>query len=166
MPQTCLIAAHDPWFIQLLRIYSEESSFFVVQVYEGQDVLPMALQVHPAAVIMQADLPGKLKGREVLRALHADPQVQHVPVLVFSWQGHSADSDVKVDWLKEGAAAHLQEPVTFESFQDALHKAGVGLTALEQRAAVEQRAALEQRASARPAESASNIDPTDDQPPA
>ena len=124
MPQTCLIAAHDPWFIQLLRIYCEESGFHVVQVYEGQDVLPMVLEEAPVAVMMQADLPGKLKGREVLRQLKADSQSQLLPVLVFSWQGHGIDGSAPDDWLGE-AAAYLQEPVTFESFQDALQKAGV-----------------------------------------
>lgn len=123
MALTCLIAAHDPWFIQLLRIYSEESGFRVVQVYEGQDVLPMVHQEHPAAVIMQADLPGKLKGWEVLRSLQEDPQLHDIPVLVFSWQGHNSDGGT--EWM-DSAAAHLQEPVTFEGFQDALQKAGVG----------------------------------------
>ena len=47
MLRTCLIAAHDPWFIQLLRVYSEESGFRVVQAYEGQDVLPVIHQNLP-----------------------------------------------------------------------------------------------------------------------
>ena len=124
MPSTCLIAAHDPWFIQLLRIYSEESGFRVVQVYEGQEVLPMVLQENPVAVFLQADLPGQLKGWEVLRSLKADHLTNNIPVLVFSWLGHGASEDPLVGPL-DGAAAHLQEPVTYEIFQDALHKAGV-----------------------------------------
>lgn len=128
MPQTCLIAAHDPWFIQLLRIFCEESGFLVVQVYEGQDVLPMLLKEQPVVVMMQADLPGRMKGREVLRQLQADPQAQQVPVVVFTWQGHNQDGAAPAEWLKD-AAVFLQEPVTFESFQDALHKAGVAVNA-------------------------------------
>lgn len=125
MPLTCLIVAHDPWFLQLLRMYSEESGFRVVQVYEGQDVLPTVHLEQPAAVIMQADLPGRLKGWEVLRLLHNDPLTRAIPVLVVSWQGHPGDSEMPDDWL-EGAAAHLHEPVTYEAFQEALHQAGVG----------------------------------------
>jgi CheY-like chemotaxis protein len=124
MSLACLIAAHDPWFIQLLRIYSEESGFHVAQVYEGQDVLPMIYQEKPAAIFLQADLPGKIKGWEVLRSLKADPLACQIPVFVFSWSGHGA-SEAITDPLKEGAAAHLQEPVTYEIFQDALRKAGV-----------------------------------------
>jgi DNA-binding response OmpR family regulator len=127
MPITCLIAAHDPWFIQLLRIYSEESGLRVVQVYEGQDVLPMIFQEKPVAVFLQADLPGRIKGWEVLHLIKLDPVACHIPVLVFSWPAHMSAEDAPVS-LIDGAAAHLQEPVTYEIFQDALKKVGVGLS--------------------------------------
>lgn len=120
MPQTCLIAAHDPWFIQLLRIYSEESGFRVLQVYEGQDVLPMVLSEKPAAVLLQIDLPGQIKGRDVLHLLKRDPATCRVPVLAFSWQAQD-----EVEDLEEIVAAHLQEPVTYEAFSEALERAGV-----------------------------------------
>jgi DNA-binding response OmpR family regulator len=123
MPLTCLIAAHDPWFLQLLRIYSEESGFRVVQVHEGQDVLPMVHQEHPAAVIMQADLPGRIKGREVLHSLKSDTQAHHIPVVVVSWQGNPDDESGSS--LLDEAEGSLREPVTFENFQDVLRKVGV-----------------------------------------
>ncbi len=120
MPQTCLIAAHDPWFIQLLRIYTEESGFRVVQAYEGQDVLPMIHRENPAAVLLQMDLPGQVKGGELLQALKKDPVVGHIPILVFSWQNSDSAEE-----MAGGAAAYLQEPVTYEAFVDALRKAGI-----------------------------------------
>ncbi len=120
MPQTCLIAAHDPWFIQLLRVYSEESGFRVVQAYEGQDVLPLVLQEKPATVLLQIDLPGQVKGREVLRLLKRDPTASRIPVLAFSWQDQADASDIE-----DIVTAHLQEPVTYKAFVEALAKAGV-----------------------------------------
>ena len=128
MPLTCLIAAHDPWFIQLLRIYSEESGLRVVQVYEGQEVLPMIHQEKPVAVFLQADLPGKIKGWEVLRCIQTDPLACQVPVLVFSWLAQ-IDAGAPASILA-AAAAHLQEPVTYETFQDALKKVGIGFGGL------------------------------------
>ncbi len=118
MPQTCLIAAHDPWFIQLLRIYSEESGLQVTQVFEGQDVIPMIHNENPVVVLLQMDLPGHVKSLEVLKSLKQDPATSHIPVLVFSWQGG-------VEELVEGTATHLQEPVTYDAFVDALRKVGV-----------------------------------------
>ena len=122
MPETCLIAAHDPWFIQLLRIYCEECGFRVAQAYESQDVLPMTLQEQPAVIFLQADLPGRLQASEVLPLLHANPMLCNVPVLLFSW---NAMPNAGAGAPTDSSATHLQEPVTFQVFQDALRQAGV-----------------------------------------
>ncbi len=118
MPRTCLIAAHDPWLLQLLRVYSEESGFRVVQAYEGQDVLPMIEKEVPAAILLQIDLPGQIKGIDLLDVLHSNPLANQIPVLAFSWPNEEAGE-------MEHTAAYLQEPVTYEAFVDALRKLGV-----------------------------------------
>ncbi len=120
MPVTCLIAAHDPWFIQLLRIYAEETGLRVAQAFVGQDVLPMVHQEHPSVVFLQAELPGQLKSRDVIHSLKADTSACHIPILVFTWQEYEP---AKV--MAEGVAAYLQEPVTYDTFVDALRKVGV-----------------------------------------
>jgi CheY-like chemotaxis protein len=122
MLQTCLIAAHDPWFIQLLRIYTEESGLRVTQVFEGQDIIPTIRTENPVVILLQMDLPGQIRSLEVLNAIKNDPTMAHIPVLVFSWHG-------TVEGLAEGAATHLQEPVNYETFVDALKKVGVNCVA-------------------------------------
>ena len=122
MLRTCLIAAHDPWFIQLLRIYSEESGFRVVQAYEGQDVLPVIHQESPQVILMQVDLPGQVQTEEVLQSICNDPQAMSIPLLVFSWEGHETLTS-----RQGGIAAHLIEPVTYDAFVDALNQAGISL---------------------------------------
>lgn len=119
MPRTCLIAAYDPWLLQLLRVFTEESGFRVVQVHEAQDVLPMVEQENPAAILLQIDLPGRIKGGELLQVLNQNPLLKHIPVLAFSWQNEGAGD------LANSVAAYLQEPVTYDAFVDALHKAGI-----------------------------------------
>jgi len=122
MLRTCLIAAHDPWFIQLLRVYSEESGFRVVQAYEGQDVLPVIHQESPQVILLQADLPGRVRAAEVLKSVHNDPRAMVIPLLVFSWEGHESLS------AEQGTVtAHLTEPVTYDTFVDALNQAGIRL---------------------------------------
>jgi DNA-binding response OmpR family regulator len=118
MHQTCLIAAHDPWFIQLFRVYTEETGLRVIQVFEGQDIIPMIHKESPVVILLQMDLPGQIKSLEVLASLKKDPSACHIPVLVFSWQG-------TIEGLEEGTATHLQEPVTYEAFVDALKKVGI-----------------------------------------
>lgn len=120
MPHTCLIAAHDPWFIQLLRIFSEESGVRVVQAFEGQDVLPLALQEKPTIVFLQIDLPGQVMGREVLRLLKRNAATAQIPVFAFSWR-----TQERLDEIIGDITGFLQEPITYEAFVDALAKAGV-----------------------------------------
>ncbi len=119
MPRTCLIAAYDPWLLQLLRAFTEESGFRAVQVHEAQDVLPMIQREEPAAILLQIDLPGLVMGRDLLQALNQNPQANHIPVLAFSWQ-YEGNHD-----LPCGVTAYLQEPVTYDAFVDALQKAGI-----------------------------------------
>jgi DNA-binding response OmpR family regulator len=118
MLQTCLIAAHDPWFIQLLKAYSEESGFRVVQAFESQDVLPIIQAEKPVVIFLQIDLPGQVQSKDVLHLVKAEPAMSNIPVLVFSWQGNEC-GDI------QGATAQLQEPVTYEAFIEALNKAGI-----------------------------------------
>lgn len=120
MLPTVLIAAHDPWFLQLLRMYTEESGFRAVQVYEGQDVLPMVRQENPIAVLLQVDLPGNVMGWDVLKALHNEQGICMIPVLLFTWHDQTLPKDVL-----DGVAAHLQEPIAFETFVDTLLKIGL-----------------------------------------
>jgi DNA-binding response OmpR family regulator len=119
MPRTCLIAAYDPWLLQLLRIYTEESGFRVVQAHEGQDVLPMIEKEAPAAILLQFDLPGQIQGLDLINILRKNPLAKRIPVLAFSWQNEGTTE------MADSAAAYLQEPVTYEAFVDALRKLGV-----------------------------------------
>ncbi len=127
MSQTFLIVAHDPWFIQLLRIYTEEIGLRVAQAYDGQDVLPIVHRDPPAVILLEEDLPGKVKSAELLKELRADPISGRLPVLVFSWQGQKYNNETLQD-----ATIHLQAPITYETFVEALKSAGVDLPAEKQ----------------------------------
>jgi DNA-binding response OmpR family regulator len=101
-------------------MYTEESGFRAVQVHEGQDVLPMIRREEPLAVLLQVDLPGYVKGWDVLKALRNEKEVCSIPVLLFSWH----DQVLPAEAL-EGVAAHLQEPIAFETFVGTLKKIGL-----------------------------------------
>ena len=120
MPLTCLIAAHDPWFIQLLRAYTLETGFQITQVFESQEVLPAVLQTHPAAIFLQSDLPGKFRCSEIVGLVKATPEVSKSVIVVFYTQLGLVESE-----LAGCDAIHLREPVTFIEFQEVLVNAGV-----------------------------------------
>jgi DNA-binding response OmpR family regulator len=119
MPRACLIAAHDPWLIQLLRAYAEEYGFWVVQAYETQEVLPMAQKKRFSAILLQGDLPGQITGGELLQILYQSPVTHLIPVLVIDWRTESLKDQAV------GGPAFLEEPVTYAEFVEALQKAGI-----------------------------------------
>jgi DNA-binding response OmpR family regulator len=119
MPRACLLAAHDPWLIQLLRAYTEEYGFRVEQAYETQEVLPIACKKRFSAILLQGDLPGHITGGELLQILYQSPVTHLIPVLVFDWRPESLKHQVI------GGPAFLEEPVTYAEFVEALQKAGI-----------------------------------------
>jgi CheY-like chemotaxis protein len=119
MSETFLIAAHDPWLLQLLRVYTEESGFRVVQAHEGQDVLPMVEKEVPTAILLQADLTGRLKGSELLHELQTNPKTHCIPVIAFYWPNEGEGE------LGNSEVTFIQEPITYETFLNALLKLGI-----------------------------------------
>jgi DNA-binding response OmpR family regulator len=119
MPRTCLIAAYDPWLIQLLRAFTEEYGFQVVQVYETQEVLLTARKELLSAIFLQGDLSGQITSDELLQILFQSPVTHSIPVLVLDWRTETSKDQAV------GGASFLEEPVTYEAFVEALQKAGI-----------------------------------------
>jgi PleD family two-component response regulator len=120
MIKSCLIAAHDPWLIQLLRVFANGSGFQVIQAFEGQEVLPLACEALPVVILLQMDLAGQLRGWEVPRELKSTAHTKQIPILAFSWAGQNLAEDPGND-----SVTFIQEPVTYESFITALSKLGI-----------------------------------------
>ena len=120
MSKSCLIAAHDPWLIQLLRVFAHGSGFEVIQAFEGQEVLPLARQAQPVVILLQMDLAGQLRGWEVPRELNALPDTKSIPILAFSWTGQ-----VVMDDPDNSLVTFVPEPVTYETFVGSLGKVGI-----------------------------------------
>jgi len=120
MSTSCLIAANDPWFIQLIKAYALETGLRVIQAHEGQDVLPLIQVEHPAAVFLQADLPGKIQSKDIIKDIRRNAETNRTLVYVFSSELSSSE-----DEFDECEAILLEEPVTFDTFQSTLHKTGL-----------------------------------------
>ena len=120
MSNRCLIAAHDPWLIQLLRIFAHGSGFEVVQAFEGQEVVPLAQQELPAVILLQMDLAGQLRGWDVPDELNTVPETRAIPILAFSWSNllpSEGGGNTRITFVPE--------PVTYEIFTDVLNKLGI-----------------------------------------
>jgi DNA-binding response OmpR family regulator len=69
MGKICLIGESDPFIAQLLRRFSEKSGLEPMLARVGQDVLSLARQKSPELIIIEPDLPGKLRGWEAIHAM-------------------------------------------------------------------------------------------------
>ncbi|MEK7158630.1 MAG: response regulator [Patescibacteria group bacterium] len=81
----------------------QDSSYHVVVVDNGQDVLETAKTEHPDLILLDILLP-KMDGFAVLQALKSDPDTESVPVVMLSNLGEPNDMDRAV---AEGAVAYL-----------------------------------------------------------
>jgi len=119
MARMCLIAEHDPWDIQLLRLYAEQLGFGITQAFETQAVVSLTKQTHPDVLLLEVELPGAFGYQKVIRQIQSDPDVSQTTIILISRFGLSPVSC--------GDAAGLQtllKPATCRGLQDCLEKAG------------------------------------------
>ncbi len=121
MPQLCVIGESDPFIARLLHRFAEECGLQAVHAQVGQELFELVRQAKPAVVILEVELPGKMRGWEAARALKADPETRRIPIISCSWL---AEADARA--LAGGMCAHLQKPeLHCDDFSAALKKAGV-----------------------------------------
>ncbi len=118
--KSCLLAEHDPWTIRLLRVYLEKCGFGVVQAFEGQDVLPLAMETRPTAILLESDLPGTLRSAAVVGRLKANPKTCDIPIILFTWLDR-----ISALGLYAGTDGYLQKPVTYQRSLNAIAEIGI-----------------------------------------
>jgi len=125
---TCLIAAHDPWTIQLLRVFSKETGLKIIQAFEGQEALKIAKSNPLKLIILEYNLPGELRGWDLLATLQADTDTHNIPVLVLSWQGQGMNNpNCETDTI-----SFLQDPVSYDEFVMSLRNMGVTISPIDE----------------------------------
>lgn len=121
MTRVCVIGESDPFVAQLLQRFAEESGLQAVRGQVGQDLMDLVRQVKPSVIILDPELPGKLRGWEAAQALIADETLCAIPMLACSWL-KEADARALIGRL----AGYLQKPeLHYEDFVAALQAAGI-----------------------------------------
>lgn len=72
----------------------------------------------PSLLVIDLNMPKK-DGREALREIKASPQLQHIPVAIFSLSGMEKDISTAYEL---GAETYIQKPVGFQDFKEAVLK--------------------------------------------
>ena len=78
---------------------------------DGEQALEFVQRTLPDALILDLNLP-KLAGFEVLRAIRADPKLEHLPVMVAT----SSDSSSDRSEAAQLGASYFRKPVTYAEF--------------------------------------------------
>ena len=81
----CLIGESDPFVARLLRRFAEKVGVEVVLAQTGEDLLNLASTLAPDVIILDPDLPGKLRGRDMTQSLKTTP----TPIMVCSWESET-----------------------------------------------------------------------------
>ncbi len=106
----------------LLKTYSQMCGFQTVQATVGERVLEMVRQAHPVLVLLNIDLPGNVRGWEVLECLKGDETTRSILVVIYRLEKESLEEP----WAGM-ADARLQIPVLYEGFKETLTRAGVSI---------------------------------------
>jgi DNA-binding response OmpR family regulator len=102
--RTILICEDDPMVSVFLEDVLKTAGHHVISAHDGETAIRMAVDMKPAAITLDLDMPG-LYGWEVMGRLKADPATSRIPIIIIS--AHPA-------WLtfidRRQAAAVLEKP--------------------------------------------------------
>lgn len=81
--KSVLIVDDDTTLREMYEDYLKAAGFSVFTAQDGEEGLTQATESKPSAILLDLMMP-KMNGIEVLRRLKATPELQHIPVIVFT----------------------------------------------------------------------------------
>jgi len=116
----CIIGEADPFLARLLARFVEKSGLRSCQAQTGETLLALAQAGRPVLILLDPELPGKLRGWEAVQALAAAGTAAP-PIILCTWL-EAGDAQA----LAGEAYVCLQKPDWhYEDFVAALAAAGV-----------------------------------------
>ncbi len=121
MNRVCLIGEDSLPVIHLLRTYVAFCGYKPAIATVGERVLELAQEGVPAVIVLNTELPGKVRGWEVLEALKGDAAMRQIPVIAFWLEPEGRDSH-----SASMADASLPMPMNFGAFREAVEALASG----------------------------------------
>jgi two-component system phosphate regulon response regulator PhoB len=104
--KTILVVDDEKDIVDLLRYHLEQAGFLVASAPDGSSGLQKARQGPPSLVILDLMLPG-MDGKDLCRALKADPQTMSIPVLMLTARTDEID---RIIGFELGAEDYVTKP--------------------------------------------------------
>jgi diguanylate cyclase (GGDEF)-like protein len=109
-PQTILLGDDDPAFCTVMELFLAAAGFSVVVARDGHSLVRLAQERLPDLVLVDLVMP-HLDGYEALRQLRNDTRTAHLPMIILTGRGDSADL---VSGFESGADDYVTKPVFTE----------------------------------------------------
>jgi DNA-binding response OmpR family regulator len=107
MAEKVLVVDDEPESLKLFGYALHRQGYEVFVAQSGEEALESIRKYRPDLVILDIMMPG-MDGFEVCRQIRADPEVQHVPVMMLTAKSGTED---KVAGFESGADDYLSKPV-------------------------------------------------------
>jgi len=121
MCHVCIVAEADPFIAKLLLRFNEECGFRATHTQIGKEIISLARTNPPDVIILDPELPGTLRGWDVIDQLNEDSQTSDIPIILCSWL---EESDV-VRRIGE-LGGYLQKPdLHFDDFTNEIKRLGL-----------------------------------------
>jgi len=117
---TVLIIEDNPQNMKLARYILEEGNYFVLEVYDADEGIKVAVEQRPDIVIMDIQLPG-MDGLKAIEILKRNPKLATVKIIAITALAMTGDRD---RILAAGADAYLSKPY---SYKDLLNQVAIVL---------------------------------------
>lgn len=101
-----LIAEDEPDIRELVAFTLRFAGHEVATTSNGEEALQQASLITPDIILMDVRMP-RMTGYDACRAMKADPELQHIPVVFLSAKGQDAEIQTGLD---AGAEAYLLKP--------------------------------------------------------
>jgi CheY-like chemotaxis protein len=120
MAKVCLIAESDPFIARLLQRFAEKSGFQTILLQVGPEVLESVQHARPDVIIIEPELPGKMRGWDVIQHLKAGPVTRLIPIITCSRL-----KETEVSKLVGELQGNLQPEHTYADFVHTFAHAGI-----------------------------------------
>ncbi len=106
MAEKILIVDDDVETLKMVGLLLERQGYTISVARQGQQALTMARSEKPDLILLDLMMP-EVDGITVARQLRADPETQHILIVMFTAKGQMED---KLDGFEAGADAYLTKP--------------------------------------------------------
>jgi CheY-like chemotaxis protein len=116
LEKTVIVVEDEPDMAEMFAEMVRLMGLQVIKSLTGMRAIDLIAEKKPSAVLLDMMMPD-LSGLEILRHIHRDPRLSHIPVIVVS--AKSLPSDIRKG-LDAGASFYLTKPVSFVDLKRAL----------------------------------------------